>query len=205
MNGSSTLPPTMRAKHADCGGAHTDRTFAAGQPAGVLRHRRKARRRQDHHAHHVDHGSHRYSSGGGGLVDQRRGTAKGAAVLFPLRRALHSVGQHQTRHTDFVPAYRAQLYRGLLFGSQARRLRNGGDRGLDDTSFHGKQYRAERRPVLAQPAEFISPSIRPIPRTASSFTPTRSIGPKSTAPTFWARSTRSCSAISSCGRHRCRG
>ena len=131
--------------------AHHDRALAARPASHVLRHRRTPRWRQDHDSDHADQGHHRHLAGGGGVVDQRGGAAQGAAVVLPLRRGVHSLGQYRARHADQLSAHREVLHRGLLFRPQARRQRDGRDRSLDHSFLHRQQHRAARRPCLTQP------------------------------------------------------
>ena len=69
--------------HADRRRADRNRTLAAARPTGVLRHRRTARRRQDHDTRNADHGRDRDLAGSGRLVDERGGAPQGAVELFP--------------------------------------------------------------------------------------------------------------------------
>ena len=100
--------------------AHPDRAFVADRPSVVHRHRRTARRRQDHDAHHADHGRHRTMASGVGVVDQRGGAAQGADELLSLRRCLHPVGQYHVAASQIsCPHIEKSLHRGLLCRPQA--------------------------------------------------------------------------------------
>ena len=106
---------------ADFRRAFVDRAFAIPRPTGLFRHRRPARRRQDHDDHHADHGGDRDLAGSRRVEHERRGTPQSAAELFSLRRDLHFVGQHRARFADILPPYREKLHRCVLYRPQAWR------------------------------------------------------------------------------------
>ena len=94
---------------------------------------------------------------------------------------------------------------GVLCRPQARRERNGLHRSVDHPHFHRQQYRRARATWLRAACKSASTSTAPTPRTGRSSIPTRSAGPRTTAPRSWRRSTPSCSAIPSSKRARRRG
>ena len=52
---------------------------------------------------------------------------------------------------NLVPAYREELYRGVLFRPQARRERDGLHGRVDHPLLHRQQYQGARRPGFTQP------------------------------------------------------
>ena len=66
---------------------------------------------------------------------------------------LHPVGQHPARLADLLSPHREILHLRLLLRPQARRLRDGRDRGLDHPPVHRQQHRTARRSRLPQPQD----------------------------------------------------
>ena len=184
-----------RQVHPDCRRAHPDRALAAAGPAGLLRHRRPARRRQDHDAQMLIKavtGDWPAAAAWSSNEEERRK----ALLSYFLSGVSYILWDNIPRGAQIsCPHIEKVLHRRPIIPTAS--------------SASPRWSRPRHRPSISSPATIsdraaisppaasisASPSIARTPKIAISSIPIRSAGPNPIAPTSCARSTPSCSAI----------